>query len=686
MPVDSQALTPFGFRRFGDLKVDDLISGRDGEVQEVIGVYEQGVQDIYEVQFIDGAKAECTLDHLWLVKETWVDSRRDQRGVETDGQGHSWNVWTFQEIKEWLDEKPRASRHAAIKRQALSIPICDPIKFSLGSDDEGDAQCKVALISRRITMLEKMLEQCAHCVKEYSDFYVTDDGQLAKDIQWLVWSLGGLAKIWEHSQPTTGCSIQIVTPAKGGDLTRRIVGYRYVGKKEARCIAVSNPDSLYITNDFVVTHNTYGIGMLIAHRVQKYGKYLRALFLRRSNPELEDAIDQYQELFAPVASWVASRNTFHFHNGATLRMGFIDRVDDIKKYQGKQYALIAFDEVTNFSAFNIIERMRGSLRNARGIPTQMILSGNPGGPLHTRLKMDFIDPYPAGGVLIPDGFSKRMNRMTYRCFIPSRLSDNPYLADTGYEDELRKSGTPTQVRQWLDGVWDATENAAFADLFDASVHFMNPFVIPRSWKISKSYDYGSSAPWACVWFAVSDGSDYTLPNGQLRPTIKGDIFVIYELYGWNGRPNEGTKESIQSQAEKIKLVESSVFRGREMQISIADSAIFASLSNYCIADEFEQSGIAWQRCNKFPGSREHGFKLMRERLIASRERDNAPGIFWFRRCRNCIRTIPGLQMERDGTDKVMGGKGAEDHLYDAICYFLLEQSSGEAESGATNNY
>lgn len=434
---------------------------------------------------------------------------------------------------------------------------------------------------------------------------------------------------------------------------------------------------------------TYGAGLLILERVQRYGKFFHALFIRRFNPELEDAIRQFKEIFGDTAIWVSSANVFRFYNGAELKMGYIAEKDDLMKFQGHQFALIYFDEVTNFADYNIIERMRGCLRSPKHhkIPTQLIMSGNPGGPLHTQLKMEFIAPYPAGDVLIKDGFSKEKNRYLTKCFIRSRLADNPYLRDTEYAENLRKSGTAEQVKQWLDGDWDVCDNSAFGSLFDSCVHVVKPFQIPTSWYISKSYDYGSSHPWGCVWFAESDGTDYTDRNGVVHSTIPGDVFAVYELYGWTGRPNEGTKESIESQSEKIKLVEERYFSGYNIIQSIADSAIFADSSgSYCIARDFEENGVYWERCNKYPGSRQHGYALLRDRIMASREREEKPGIFWFERCVNSIRTIPMLQMDRRGEDKVETGNSSEDHLYDLTMYYLLSQDTGLVSSGASNNY
>jgi len=793
-PFDAKILSPSGFRLMGNIQVGDIISGSNGSHQQVIGVYDQGEQDIYEIAFSDGAKTQCTLDHLWNIKQTCSLSENRNGATGQGAQKCDWNVWTFGQIKGWLDYKENAKDGDCIHNLHLLIPLCKPISitnsynynmrcigpYTLGvllgtgclvrdngislttssrdiiqristhynwdcGNHTNEYFCndvsllddlnkigfvrysaswqfvpeyyKMAPADARLEILRGLLDidgtvdSCGHVS------YHTVSKRLAQDVQWIVWSLGGAATVTPFpvvAEAINGnqvdCHVRygvsINTPFNDqlfylpckrdryssqdnsgcGELHRHITGYRYIGKKSARCIAVSNPDSLYITDDFVITHNTYGIGVLILHRALKYGKPFKAIFFRRTNPELEDAIDQFSDLFGAHAIWIASKNIFKFWNGATLKMGFLDDARDLIKYQGRQYSLISFDEVTNFDDYNIIERMRGSLRSAHGIPTQLIMSGNPGGPLHNRLKMDFIDPYPKGEVLIPDGFSKKLGRMLTRCFIPSKLDDNPYLRDTEYGDNLRKSGTPEQVKQWLDGNWDITQHAAFADIFDYDIHVIRPFRIPTKWRITKSYDYGSSRPWGCVWFAISDGSDFW-QNDTWRPTIPGDIFAIYELYGWNGRPNEGNKESIQSQAEKINRVEELALDGYTISKSIADSAIFTSMSGaYCISDDFADHGVYWERCNKYPGSREQGYVLMRERLLASIERDGNPGIYWSTRCNHSIRTIPLMQMDKDGSDRVATGSSSEDHLYDLTAYLLLSQDMGEAGSGATLNY
>ena len=644
LPLNELCISPSGFVRNGDLKVGDELIGSDGGVQRVEEIFDQGVRRIYRMEFDDGGICRCTSDHLWKVR------RASSGGI----MENDWRLMTTSEIKAAMQGG---------KSPSFYIPAPPHIKGVFNGEDEG---------SRESRFLE-----AAHL------------GVLPTDETPIIY-----AKKLADLGRSCGYSVTIGKPDENGDVEleirpgrdRKIVRITLDCFEPARCIRVSNPDHLYLAGDFAVTHNTYGDGLLILDRVNKYGRFFRSLFIRRFRPELEDAIDQFMEMFGSFATWKGVDNTFVFWNGARLKMGYIEKADDIGKFQGKQYALIIFDEVTNFADFNIVERMRGCLRNSHGFPNQLIMTGNPGGPLHMRMKTMFIEPALKGDILIKDGWSDDMGRYLYKCFIPSRVKDNPYLSND-YVDQLKRSGTPEQVKQWLEGCWDDVENPAFSDLFTPYVHVVRNFSVPPNWRLFKSYDYGSSKPWACTWFAESDGSDFIAADGKYKPTIKGDVFAVAELYGCvEGRVNEGTKESIKIQAEKIKLVEEVFFKDFKIAQSIADSAIFAKQSGNSISDEFERNGVYWEPCQKFPGFRHQGYVLLRERLLASIERNEKPGIFWMARCRNAIRTIPALQMDRREVDCVATNNSSEDHIYDETVYFLQSHKDNTVKSGATGVY
>jgi len=66
-PVSIMIPTPDGMKRFGDLKVGDMVFDHYGRPTTVTEIHPKGIQDVYEVRFLNGRKTKCTEDHLWKV-------------------------------------------------------------------------------------------------------------------------------------------------------------------------------------------------------------------------------------------------------------------------------------------------------------------------------------------------------------------------------------------------------------------------------------------------------------------------------------------------------------------------------------------------------------------------------------------------------------------------------------------
>ena len=65
--LNSRILTPYGFRRFGDLIVGDEICGTNGTFQTVEGIFPKGVKQLYKFTFSDGRVTEACESHVWRV-------------------------------------------------------------------------------------------------------------------------------------------------------------------------------------------------------------------------------------------------------------------------------------------------------------------------------------------------------------------------------------------------------------------------------------------------------------------------------------------------------------------------------------------------------------------------------------------------------------------------------------------
>lgn len=131
--------------------------------------------------------------------------------------------------------------------------------------------------SQRIELLNGLLDTDGDIDKLGSICYNSVSKQLAKDVQELCWSLGYKCSIRERKAFLNGIPKQnsyrlVIVPQNPNEcfsLPRKkerakirnnkpltIISVKPKSKKECQCISVSHPRALYITDDYIVTHNT----------------------------------------------------------------------------------------------------------------------------------------------------------------------------------------------------------------------------------------------------------------------------------------------------------------------------------------------------------------------------------------------------------------------------------------------
>lgn len=104
--------------------------------------------------------------------------------------------------------------------------------------------------------------------------YSTISEQLCKDIVELLEGLGKSISWYKKTDRDNGSysstPIYRISELKGCKYGTKLVGIEDTGEyTEMMCIKVSNPDSLYITNDYIVTHNTSTTSILIKELCEK---------------------------------------------------------------------------------------------------------------------------------------------------------------------------------------------------------------------------------------------------------------------------------------------------------------------------------------------------------------------------------------------------------------------------------
>ena len=265
-----------------------------------------------------------------------------------------------------------------------------------------------------------------------------------------------------------------------------------------------------------------------------------------------------------------------------------------------------------------------------------------------------------------------------RQYIPAKLEDNPSLNREDYEARLAGLKSPFLVRAMLDGSWDIVAGGMWDDVWNPEIHVIEPFEIPFSWRIDRSFDWGASKPYSVGFWAESDGSDVKLNNGSVLHTIRGDLFRIAEIYGWNGRPNEGAGDFPGTVASLILEKEKMLGLHGRVKPGPADNSIFDSAGCASIASEMERAGVRWLRSDKSPGSRRRGWVLLRQLLSNAKEKEE-PSLRVFSNCTHFIRTIPVLQRSERDADDI--DTKAEDHVADETRYRILANTRRTTSGG-----
>lgn len=385
------------------------------------------------------------------------------------------------------------------------------------------------------------------------------------------------------------------------------------------------------------------------------------LLLRHTTEELRELIFKSQELYPkiwPGIKWSERKMQWTAPSGARLWMSYLDRDEDVLRYQGLAFSWIGFDELTQWATPYAWNYMRSRLRStATDLPIFMRATTNPGGRGHHWVKKMFIDPSPYNRsfdatdidttevLRYPAGHSKAGKPLFKRRFIPARLSDNPYLSQAGDYEAMLLSLPEQQRRQLLDGDWDIKEGAAFTE-FDRHVHVIEPFDIPSNWVKFRACDYGYGSYSGVLWFAVA-------PNEQ--------IVTYRELYV--------SKVLATDLADMILDLEA---EDGNIKYGVLDSSLWHKRGDTgpSLAEQMISQGCRWRPSDRSRGSRVAGKNEIHRRLQID-EFTEEPRLVFFNTCTNTISQLPSIPLDKKNPEDV--DTKSEDHLYDALRYGIMSR-------------
>lgn len=247
--INTRIPTPKGWKKAGDIKVGDYIFDRKGNPTEVVGVYPQGVKQVYEITLKDGRKVRCNEEHLWSVYIGYTKKE--------------WETLTTAKI---LEVGARNKNDDGDRDYNFYLPMNHAVEYSekdlkippyvMGKNLENN-NCipevyKISSIEQRKELINEIFDNNKYC---------SNSIKIIKDVLEIIFSLGFSANI---NQTGKVYEIEIVKTDRIA-----ITDIKKLDEEvEQVCFAVDNPEHLFLVGDYVVTHNTL---------VATMPAYLRAL-------------------------------------------------------------------------------------------------------------------------------------------------------------------------------------------------------------------------------------------------------------------------------------------------------------------------------------------------------------------------------------------------------------------------
>jgi len=374
--------------------------------------------------------------------------------------------------------------------------------------------------------------------------------------------------------------------------------------------------------------------------VKEYGPAWRGVLFRKTFPQLEDLIVRSKEIYlrAFPGSWFAEQSkTWHFPNGAYLRMRSLERDALADNFIGHAYTWIGWDELPTWSTHVPYIKMLACLRSGGSeVPVKRVRStGNPGGVGHLWVKDRFVGSQNAYAYQIRHDVETGFTRL----FVPSRVDDNQIglRNDPGYINRLRAVAGVSEalLKAWLDGDWDVVAGAYFDVWGPQHIRLEHEFRIESWWPVWIGMDWGFKHNTAVYWLTTDE-------EGRVG---------VFDEHVISGQSARELAEQIAARSE-----------GRKVEDFWLSPDAFAKRTDaetigVQLGDELAQFGLPFpaQASTDRIGGAQLLYRLMKDNL------------FWVSsKCEGLINVIPAIVHDPDKQEQTLKMDG--DDEYDAARY------------------
>lgn len=385
---------------------------------------------------------------------------------------------------------------------------------------------------------------------------------------------------------------------------------------------------------------------------------IKQILFRNTFPELNRTLilNSFTIFNQELCSYNSTNKQWRFFNGSLIDFGYLEKDQDVMIYQGAEYDVIRFDELTHFTLFQY-SYMKSRCRGVNNFPKQIKSTSNPGSRGHYWVKSKFIT-----GKL---PLTKYETELTSTIFIPAKVQDNSFLMESDPDYVKRLMQLNEQERKaLLDGDWDVYEGQSF-EKFSPDIHVVEPFDIPEHWYKWMACDNGYTDPFAWYWFAVDEFGtvyvyrEFTREYEDVKLTYTQQAEKVLEMSSFVNM------DTLEIEQEKIKYI----VAGHDAWAKMPVTKTSATPEGKSIIDYYEEAGLTG--FIKPITDRRLKKAVVIEYLEPFENHMGVPDakVKIFSSCKKLIEMIPMQVNDEDDPEKV--AETNIDHQIDSFSYGLL---------------
>lgn len=372
----------------------------------------------------------------------------------------------------------------------------------------------------------------------------------------------------------------------------------------------------------------------------------RSIYLRRTRPQLQEAIDRSQSIYPeifPGAQWKEGESRWVLPSGAMFQMGYAEHEQDILNYKSFQYNVVKFDELTSFTEYQYKFMMLRNRTKARDLPLWIRSATNPGDIGHEFVYNRFIKGKIPYKVYLSEVELEGRTLIMPQQFIPSSIFDNPKIADRDSYIAGILQLSEEDVAAYLYGDWTKLEGSMFKTM---PVEADRAGLFKKDHYVIRGFDFGMNDHTAVYWLVIYD-------NGKL-------VDIAAELYV--------NKTKIDDIAHLVKAKDQELQQkyGLGPVVLTAGSPEMGKIegtSGQSLSTMFTTMGVPIEPVKGTASKRTTGWAQMQRFLSSGRVR------YWPGVCPNLLRTLPILIRDPKKPDDIKARQ--EDHAADALRYGLM---------------